>query len=526
MLVEQAVKDKPRTSRRGLAMVAASILALAAISIVFVAHSWPFTRESVTRALEDRSARTVTIDSFRKTFFPPGCVAEGVKFLRHEHPDKPAIITMRKLVVRGSYLGLLTKHVPVVQVVGMHVTVPPRGPGPDGKIRSVVPLTQGKGVRSIDIGTIVSDAVTLEFMSSNSTKEPYRLEIQKLELSKVGDKGPFSYRAMLFNPEPPGEIHATGTFGPWVPDDPGRTPVTGSYVLDNANLGVFKGIAGSLSSKGSFKGALDNIEVDGSTDVPAFHVGHSSHTIHLVNAFHALINGTDGDTRLTNVKSTFERTTVISDGTVAGKSERKGKFVNLTMTVHEGRIDDLLRIFVKSPRPQMTGVISLRAQVEVPPEQRPFLEKIRLDGEFGIGGGRFANVNNQAAINHLSESARGEKKEQQQLDPQTVLSNLKGHASVKNGIATLTNVSFGFPGALAHMHGTYNLINQHVDLHGILETDGKLSDTTSGFKSLMLKVINPFFKKKSASNKVKQIPFKITGTFGQPEVALEFGQKH
>jgi len=193
--------------------------------------------------------------------------------------------------------------------------------------------------------------------------------------------------------------------------------------------------------------------------------------------------------------------------------------------VHGGRIDDLLRLFVSAPRPAMTGAISLRAQVEVPPDQRPFLEKLKLQGDFGIDAGKFANAARQEAVNHLSESARGEKKEQQQEDPQTVLSDLKGHVSAQNGVATLTNVSFSFPGALAHVHGTFNLISEQLDLHGVLETNGKLSDTTSGFKSVMLKVINPFLKKKEGT-KIKLVPFKITGTSSQPAVALEFGQKN
>jgi hypothetical protein len=234
------------------------------------------------------------------------------------------------------------------------------------------------------------------------------------------------------------------------------------------------------------------------------------------------VNGTDGDTMLENVKSSVLRSIVVSQGSIAAREGQKGKTATLDMSVHEGRIQDLLLLFIKSPRPSISGLVNLQTKVEVPPDSRPFLHKLRMEGDFGIGAGKFANANNQSAINKISESARGETKQEQSVDPQTILSELKGHAVVRNGIADLTNVSFHVAGALAALSGTYNLLNEQIDLHGTLTTNGKLSDTTSGFKSLMLKAINPFFKKKAG---VKIIPFKITGTYGHPDVALDLGRK-
>ena len=57
----------------------------------------------------------------------------------------------------------------------------------------------------------------------------------------------------------------------------------------------------------------------------------------------------------------------------------------------------------------MNGVISLKAKVIVPPEKRPFIEKLRLDGDFGIADARFTSVNTQTRVDQLSERARGEK---------------------------------------------------------------------------------------------------------------------
>ncbi len=516
-------RTRPRSAKRWLLTVGIAAAILIAGAFLLVAK-WPFTREKITSALQERTERRVLIGAFRQTFFPPGCVVEDVRFLRHNHPDRTPIITIKKLIVEGSYGRLITlsKRISLVHVVGMRVTVPPRGPGPDGEKHSVMPLTHSKAGRSVSIEYIVADGTVLDFMPRESWKQPYQLEIQRLEMSNVGSGGPLGYHAILHNTEPPSEIHSTGKFGPWNPDDPASTPVSGSYLMDHAELGVFKGISGTLNSKGTFSGALDRVAVKGTAVVPDFHVTRSRHTLPLSTEFDAVVDGTDGDTILGNVKSSVLRSMVFSKGSVAGKEGQKGKTTALDMWVQNGRIQDLLLLFVKAPHAAMSGNINLRAKVEVPPDSRPFLDKLRMDGDFGIGAGKLANTTNQGAINKISESARGETKQEQAVDPQTVLSDLKGHAVVRNGIATLSHVSFRVAGAVAAVTGTYNLINEQIDLHGQLETNGKLSDATSGFKSLMLKVVNPFFKKKHG---VKVIPFKITGTYGHPAVALDFGHK-
>jgi hypothetical protein len=81
----------------------------------------------------------------------------------------------------------------------------------------------------------------------------------------------------------------------------------------------------------------------------------------------------------------------------------------------------------------------------------------------------------------------------------------------------LTNISFTEPGTLAEVAGTYDLINKNVNLKGVLHTKGKLADTTSGFKSVVLKAVGPFIKKKS----ITVVPFTVTGTSSDPSFALD-----
>jgi AsmA-like C-terminal region len=149
------------------------------------------------------------------------------------------------------------------------------------------------------------------------------------------------------------------------------------------------------------------------------------------------------------------------------------------------------------------------------------LRRLRVGGDFGIGGQRFTNPDLQASVNKLGESAQGESKTQQAEDSETVLSNLKGHVELKDGIATLSNISFTEPGTLAEIAGTYNLIDKSLNLRGVLHTNGKLSDTTSGFKAVLLKAVGPFLKKKIMTI----VPFTITGTSSQPAFALDLAGK-
>jgi hypothetical protein len=287
------------------------------------------------------------------------------------------------------------------------------------------------------------------------------------------------------------------------------------------NLSVYGGIAGTLSSRGKFSGTLDNIEAQGGVDIPNFSLSSSAHAVHLSTDFQAAVDAKNGDTNLASVQSHFERTSIFSKGAVTGHPGQHGKTAVLEMTVKSGRIEDLLRLFTEEQRPSMTGSLSLTARVEVPPGPPGFLSKLHLEGDFGVGGGRFTNALVQTPVNRLSESARGETKKQEESDPETVVSNLKGHISVKDGVAELSGVSFSTPGTLAEMRGTYNLLNKNINLLGVLHTNGKLADTTSGFKAVVLKAIVPFLKKKS----VTTVPFTITGTSAHPAFALDFDGK-
>src|SRR5208283_5711511 len=168
-------------------------------------------------------------------------------------------------------------------------------------------------------------------------------------------------------------------------------------------------IRGRLSSAGKFNGVLEHIEVEGSADTPDFQVTRSNHAVHLKTQFHAIVDGMDGDVALQSVHAQFERTSVISQGEVAEKAGSEGKTVALGATEMQGRIQDWLRLISTADRPALTGAMNFTAQVTVPPGKRGFIERVNLQGDFGIAAMSFTSSTTQEKVDSLSQVAQGEK---------------------------------------------------------------------------------------------------------------------
>jgi hypothetical protein len=71
------------------------------------------------------------------------------------------------------------------------------------------------------------------------------------------------------------------------------------------------------------------------------------------------------------------------------------------------------------------------------------------------------------------------------------------------------------PGVAVDLSGSFNLRDSTVNLTGNLRMDSDISHTTTGFKSVLMKPLIPFFKKKDAG---AVIPIAITGSPGKYKV--------
>ena len=502
-------------------LLAGGILALlvAVVAGILLAVRWPFRESAIIQNLEEAGSGKVEIRNFRQTYFlHPGCIAEGVTY--RLAPNATPFATLDKLTIQSNYLGLFGSHISKIRADGMHIYVLPKG-----SKQKFNGLNSGStNIDEIDIYNAV-----LEVPRQEPGKPSVQFGIQELTLDPASATRPIHFSARLSNPEPPGEIIATGEFGPWRDM---QTPVTGNYTFENADLGAFDGISGILSSEGKFSGVLQPIDVAGKINIPAFEVTKSNHKIGLNSEFTAYVNGANGDTFLDQVSSQFLKTRVVSKGKVAGAMGQKGKTATIDLEAQNGRIEDILRLFTTEAQPPMAGEVNFKGKAVLPPGTAGFLKEIELAGDFGISDSSFTRASTQEKVDQLSQSAQKEqtenakskdkKKESDSELAPAVLSDLRGHVVLKGGTATLSNLSFYIPGAHAQMHGTYNLISEKIDLHGTLKMDSDLSDTAHGAKAVILKVLDPFFKKKRGHG--SDVPVKVSGDYHHPSFGMDVGK--
>jgi hypothetical protein len=140
---------------------------------------------------------------------------------------------------------------------------------------------KGKGKIRIVVDQILCARSRLTIGTSKPDKDPKLFELTRIDLSEVGPNKPWRYDATLTNAVPRGDIRASGTFGPWQTEDPGGSSVTGHYTFERADLNTIKGISGTLSSVGDFKGQLDKISVDGTTETPNFSLDSANRPVPL-----------------------------------------------------------------------------------------------------------------------------------------------------------------------------------------------------------------------------------------------------
>ncbi len=357
----------------------------------------------------------------------------------------------------------------------------------------------------------------MQILPKKEGKEPLTFDITKLTLHSAGTVQPMQFRATLTNPKPPGDIQSTGAFGPWDSDEPGLTPVSGSYTFANADLSDFKGLAGILSSEGKYQGMLERIEVDGSTDTPNFMLKVSGHPVHLKTQFHAIVDGTNGDTYLQPVNAQFRRSSIVARGGVYGKPGQKGKTVSLDVTVSDARVEDMLWLAVKAKQPLMVGGIAFKTKFDLPPGDKDIIEKLHLVGKFGVEAARFTSLKIQEKVEALSQRARpGEEPEDERS-----VSNLRGDFELQDSVIDFAKLTFKVPGASVYLDGSYGLQKETLDFAGELHTQAKVSQMTTGAKSFFLKLADPLFKKKGAG---AVIPINITGTREEPKFGLDVGR--
>jgi hypothetical protein len=430
------------------------------------------------------------------------------------------LIAIRHFSFHSGILGLFFKpmRVGTVAVEGLRIDVPPRSKRSQGAQDS----RQHFGKIKIVVDEIVCDDSRLVIETDKPDKDPKEFVLQHIDLRNVGPDAPLQYRARLINAIPRGEIHAIGTFGPWQTDSPGDSPVTGHYTFDHADLNTIHGIGGLLSSVGEFKGRLNRMEVEGTADVPDFSLDTADSPVPLYTRFHAVVDGTTGDTYLQPVRARLRNSEFTTSGAVIDIKGR-GHKIDLDVDIPAGHLEDFLALAVKTQPPVMGAIIQTKTRLEIPPGPESVARKLRLQGGFTLRNIHFSNPKIQDKVDMLSLRASGEP-EKAKPGAVDVRSQMNGSFMLRGGVLTFADLRYSLPGAKVNLEGVYSLDGQQFEFHGKVDTKATLSQmVASRWASLALKPLSWIFKKNGAG---AEIPVKISGTRSEPKFGLDLFGHH
>lgn len=523
---------KENKRKRGLwGWIAISVL-IVVIAVVIVAdvmlhRASPILKGRVIETLSTRFKSKVELDKFQvsvlrglevsgdglRIFPPDDVVAAGA--------TKP-LISLNHFSFHAPLSGLFIKpmHVGTVHVSGMAVNIPPREMRQQAQTQGLGPKRK-MGKIKIVVDEIVVDDSRLVIGTAKPNKDPKDFELQQIVMHDVGPDRPWSYDATLVNAIPKGNIHAVGTFGPWNVESPGDSTVTGHYTFDHADLNTIKGISGTLSSVGDFKGQLDRIEVDGTTETPNFSLDTANHGMPLHTKFHAIVDGLSGDTYLQPVEAKLGGSEFSSSGAIVNV-KGQGHIIDLDVNVPNGRIQDFLQLAVKTEPAVMTGYVAMKAKLHIRPGKESVSQKLGLQGGFTLRQIHFTNPEVEDKVDMLSLRAQGDPKDAKP-GAADVHSQMQGKFVMGEGKLHFSNLLYTLPGGKVQLSGVYSLDGKEFDFTGNVQTQAKLSQmVATRWKSWLLKPVDPFFSNNGVGT---NIPVKITGTKGAPKFGLDFGHK-
>ena len=511
--------------RRILLLFGGVLIITAVVLSVWAIRSAPRLRDRVVTALNARFESKVELGSLEASVFPKPRASGTSLTLRHRgRADVPPLITIESFETTAGLAGLVETPVRLatVKMKGLTVRIPPGGLNLDNDSdRADLPhVPHPEQPSPILIDRIESRSARVEIYSRRPDRLPRVWDVQNLVMLDFGSLTGSRFDAGLINPIPKGVIDTTGSFGPWHADEPGLTPVSGNYIFQNADMDSIKGLGGTLSSAGTYRGVLERIEVEGTTETPDFSLDLAGQKVPLNTRFKAIVDGTNGDTILEHVDARLNDSPISASGSIVRTQEVKGRHIDLNVRLAGARLEDLMQLAIKATKPPLTGRVDLTTRMVLPAGSEDVVDRLQLDGVFQLAQARFTNINVQRRITTLSRRGRGEE-DDEGADHERVVSNLRGRFRLANGALTFSDLTFAVPGSTVQLSGSYNLHSQEMNFTGDLLTDATLSDMTSGFKSLLARLAQPFFRRKGGGTR---LPIRISGTRAKPQSGLDFGR--
>jgi hypothetical protein len=520
-----------------------ALLAIVAVGVEIVAHrAEPFVRDQVIQAISARFHARVELDSFHLSLgntlrgewgiwgegkglriWPPAEV-EGVHVPEPNPPVQPLI----RLGDFHFHAPLYYKsgqpiHITQVRLNDLDIHFPPRS-HMQRSFESPAAIQPPSNPWNVSVIVDAVDCTNAKFTlgTDKPNKLPLEFVINRFRLKGVHSGAPMNFEAEVQNPKPPGQVHTTGVFGPWIVSDPGNSAIRGNYTFKHADLSVFKGIAGTLDSTGNYMGTLRDLAVAGQTSTPDFQLSRFGHTMVLHTNFDARVDGTNGDTWLNAINATLNDSHFMATGQVVrslktgpdGRLHSTGHDIALAVTVDRGRIEDFLRLATDSPLPILNGGIQVKAQVHIPPGSATVHERIAIKGNFILDDAFFTSLPVQKRIRELSLRGQGKTSELKSAEDDKVKSHIEGDFDLDGGVLNMPSITYNVPGADIHLHGTYRTNGETLDFTGTAKMQATVSKMVGGWKGMLLKPADRFFRKDGAG---AEIPIYIAGTRDKPQ---------
>ncbi len=176
----------------------------------------------------------------------------------------------------------------------------------------------------------------------------------------------------------------------------------------------------------------------------------------------------------------------------------------------------MLHLAVKSEKPVLTGRLALHTAMLLPPGEADVLDRLRLDGAFDLSSAKFEDAGVREKLAGMSERASAGDKD---VRPETLLTDLEGKFALERASLSLSQLRFRIPGASVQLAGSYGLKSEALHFDGTLRMDATISEAAGGgMKSVFLKIVDPFFKKKGAG---AVLPIRVRGTREDPKFGLD-----
>src|SRR5205823_1752467 len=210
---------------RWLLVTVLILLAIIAVPTILLIAQWPFTPQKVARNLEEATGSKVEIKSFQRVYLPrPGCIAQGLTFRRGSDPNQPPVMTIERLHILSSMLGLFGSHVAKIIAEGVHVVMPPLGSESGAKPAS-----------DIVVGELVTKDAVFEFLRRNPAEPRVQFLVRTLSLKNLGRRTTITFYTAVRVPEPPGEAEIQGTLGPFKQNQNAEAPGAGTSPVQTAD---------------------------------------------------------------------------------------------------------------------------------------------------------------------------------------------------------------------------------------------------------------------------------------------------